>query len=158
MASRLAAAETEQAKARHQHDAGQGIELALDAADALVVAREIVPIASRRIGRPARGSMRAKSSSLPLSGAGKTSGQFLVRMVWSGVMTPQLAHPVQILGVDEIAHRLAAAEFKHEAPPGALDGRVLLAAGAAHDRRDMRFAGDIVRLGGDGHASCDGAR
>ena len=31
---------------------------------------------------------RAKSSSLPSAGAGTTSGQFLVRIVWSGVTTP----------------------------------------------------------------------
>ena len=46
------AAETEQAEAGHQHDAGQGIELVLDAADALVVAREIVSIARGELARP----------------------------------------------------------------------------------------------------------
>ena len=40
----LGPAQAEQTQARHQSNAGQGIELALSAADALVVALEITPI------------------------------------------------------------------------------------------------------------------
>ena len=46
-ASFLRAAEPEQAEPRHQHDAGQGIEHLLDAAEARVVAREIGPVVRR---------------------------------------------------------------------------------------------------------------
>ena len=95
--------------------------------------------------------MRAKSSSLPLSGAGKTSGQFLVRMVWSGVMTPNWLTRSKSLALTKL--RTASpprnsSTSRRQAPSTVV---VLFAAGAAHDRRDMRFAGDIVRLGGNGH-------
>ena len=87
-ASFLRAAEPEQADARHQHHARQGSSMVLIAADAGVVAGEIVLVVSP-IGRDgvARPRFR-KPSSLPASGAATTSGQFLVRMVWSGVTTP----------------------------------------------------------------------
>ena len=50
------AAKTEQAEPGHQHDAGQGIELMLDAAHAFVVARKIVAVVRRELACPlARG-------------------------------------------------------------------------------------------------------
>ena len=67
---------------------GSGIELVLDAAGAFVVALEIFADSARRIRSPHRAFARPNSSSLPGSACGKTSGQFLVRMVWSGVITP----------------------------------------------------------------------
>ena len=67
---------------------GSGSSIVLGAADARVVAREIVLVAVDECVAAACARPCAKSSSLPASGAGTISGQFLVRMVWSGVTTP----------------------------------------------------------------------
>ena len=84
-----ACAEPEEAEARHQHDAGQGI-VHCGAAGARFVACEIAPVvADERLRRLVAAFL--KSSSLPASGAGTISGQGLVRMTWSGVITPARA-------------------------------------------------------------------
>ena len=131
-------AEAEQAEAWHQHDAGQGIELVLDAADALIVTLEILVDSACKLDTAGSRVALAKSSSLPASGAGRTSGQFLVRMVWSGVITPPWLNLRQILVAEEIQHCVAGAEFENEPPPCAFGRVVFLAARAAYDRRDLR--------------------
>ena len=137
----LGAAEAEQAEARHQHDAGAGIEFMFDMADARIVLLEIAVIARGGISPAVSCATRANSASFPGSGAGSTSGQFLVRMVWSGVITPAWLVRAKLLGIDEIEHRIAGAEFEHEPAPGAFDPLLSFAAGAAHDRRHLRGVG-----------------
>ena len=86
------AAEPEQPEPRHQHDAGQGIDHRLAAAEARVVALEIGAVARRRSAATAvaRGALEMRRA-CRRPARGTISGQLLVRMVWSGVMTPALA-------------------------------------------------------------------
>ena len=131
------AAETEQAQPRHQHDAGQGIELALDAADPFVLWRLNTSDNASTNARAASRVACANSSSLPASGCGTTSGQFLVRMVWSGVTTPPRLSTARS-DCRQTQNGLAAAKFKYLPPPRAFDLVVLLAASAADDGCDRR--------------------
>ena len=78
-----------------------------------------------------------KSSSLPASGAGTTSGLFLVRMTWSGVTTPRWLIVGEIGAADEIQDLRAGAEVEHEALRLGIGRGGLHRAGAADDRRDL---------------------
>jgi hypothetical protein len=78
IAASFALAEPEQAEARHQHHAGQGIERLASPPTRALFARNrsgICREARDRGSRPARSLERAAC------GAGTISGQFLVRMV-----------------------------------------------------------------------------
>ena len=73
--------------ARHNERAG-GSKRPLDPLPRVVLVPGLGLFGLGRSLKDARIAARRKSSSLPASGAGTTSGQFLVRMVWSGVTTP----------------------------------------------------------------------
>src|SRR3977135_1478567 len=91
----------------------------------------------------AAAAWRLKSSAAPSCGGATTSGQFLVRIVWSGVA-------VALRSVYEMADRVVAAEFQDQPAPGAFVARIREAAGAAQDRRDARERRACLRqLGGD---------
>ena len=136
----LGAAEAEQAEPRHQHDAGQRIELMFDMADAGIVLLEIVVIAR---GELVRRVVRDAGEFGKFSGIGRRQHQRPV-LGADGVVRGHhagLAQAGQILGIDEIEHRIGGAEFEHQPAPGAFACFVFFAAGAAHDRRDLRHVG-----------------
>ena len=84
-------AEAEQAEARHQDHPRRRIEHRLDAADARVVAREIVLVLVDEGARPRARAVAEIRRACRRPARAATSGQSLVRMVWSGVTTPACA-------------------------------------------------------------------
>ena len=139
----LRAAEPEQAEPRHQHDARHRIEALLDAAAARVVGGEIGAVFADEIfhrrgdvGLEIRelAAVRRRHDQRPVLRADR-----VVRRHHAG-----LAVARDLRAVDEIEHRIAAAEFEDEALPRAFGLLVLQAAGAAHDRRDVGERGAIA--------------
>ena len=80
---------------------------------------------------------RLKSASPPAAGAGTISGQPLVRMVWSGVMTPARAMRATSRPLTNARMASLLRNSQDQPPPGAFDVAILQGAGAAQDRRHL---------------------
>ena len=88
-----------------------------------------------------------------------TSGQFLVRMVWSGVITPPSAVARKLVPLTKFRTPALPRKSSDEPAPGAFDLSSSEAARAAHDRRDLGERGDLLRQPARSRAPpCGGAR
>ena len=115
---------------------GDGIEHGLDAADARIVAGEIV-LVGLAVGRDGVADRAPESGEIAVRGRGNHERLVLDADNVVGRHHAGLAVAFDLGAVDEIHHRVVAAEIEHEALPGAVAPAVRQAAGAADDRRDL---------------------
>ena len=133
----LRSSEAEQAEPRHERDARQRIERALDAPDTGILAREIGVVALDERGhRRAHGSLEVvrsvafgcRSQERPVFRPDRVVGRHHARLTIARELRP----------IGEIEDRGTGAEFENHTPPRPFDPFVLAAARAAQDGCDGR--------------------